>query len=235
MICFTCQDKGLIGGCPSCGKILGQEIRETSSFLESGVSSELHIPESYMQIEWSKRTLERTHPNYTSNPNFVRFADTMEKVLEEFKYGRIPNQSALLIAGKGFSKQIWAYTCMRYAQNAGYSVVPYLDTSELKFINHATASGISSKELRSYPSMLDIIESDVMFLTVDPDNYGTALRTIDSLLSKRARRSKSTFVLSRATIRQMCWFESTQNYSAYLEPTRMIDNRRYPVIVSLIK
>lgn len=234
MKCFTCGDVGLVGGCPACGKTLGEEVKETTSFFTEEAYHELHIPDNYKGIEWSKRKLQVAHPEMSNNASFARYCDTLEKVLEEFKYGRIPDQSALIIANKGFSKEIWAYTCMRYAQNAGYSVVPYLDTSELKFINIATSTGLYNKELKSYPSMMEIMESDVMFVTVDCDNYGTALRTLDSLLSKRARRSKSTFIVSRASVRQMCWYESTQNYMAYLEPTRSIDNRRYPVIVSLI-
>ncbi len=234
MKCFTCGDVGLVGGCPACGKTLGEEVRETHSFLVEESCHQLHIPDNYKSLEWSKRRLQASHPELSDNESFARYCNNLEKVLEEFKLGRVPEQSALIIAGKGFSKQIWAYTCMRYAINAGYSVVPYLDSSEVKFINVASSTGLFNKELKSYPTMTEIEESDVMFVTVDCDNYGTSLRTIDSLLSKRARRSKSTFIVSRASIKQMCWYESTKNYMAYLEPTRSIDNRRYPVIVSLV-
>lgn len=232
-ICYTCRGKGLAGGCPKCGKkpSLGKkgDVVVTTTLLEKNV-----IPAEYNDIRWDINELKVTHPSKCSDKSFLHYCDQLTKIFGIFDEGLLPTQSAIIIGRRGMGKMTLAYTCMRQALQHGYTVCPILDNTQIKRINALSSDNNRSYYLYKVPSIDDIVYSDVLFITVDKDNYSTALRTIESVMDKRARLGLSTFILSRYSLDMMTQFEKKDTYLSLIDPTRKYNSKKYPVIIKCL-
>jgi hypothetical protein len=229
VICRTCEDRGLKNGCPTCGKVLGLQRKTVTVTAE--VLDSKNIPNEYLGVVWEAQKLKNNHQELIENNRFKYYVDQLTKMTEMFNSGKIPNQSAIIIAPRAMSKVTFAYSCMQLAMEHGYTVCPLLDNTQVKRINNLSADNPSNWITRGLPSIEEIITSDVLFLTVDMDNYATALRTIESVIEKRARCNKSTFIITRFPIERMCQFEKKNSYSSLFDRTRSFNNKKYPVII----
>lgn len=229
-ICYTCRGKGLAEGCPQCGKkpSLGKkgDVVVTTALLEKCV-----IPTEYNDIRWDINELKATHSSKSSDQSFHHYCEQLTKIFGIFDEGLVPTQSAIIISGRGMGKMTLAYTCMRQALQHGYTVCPILDNTQLKRINMLSADNNKSYYLYRLPTIEDVVYSDVLFITIDKDNYGTALRTVESVMDKRARLGLSTFVLSRYSLDMMTQFEKRDSYLSIMDPTRKYNGKKYPVII----
>ena len=230
MICLTCRGLGLPEGCPSCGK--------TSTFNESPevpVTEEdldlMCIPKYYQDQIWSKQTFLDTHKDAASPVLLEKYATTLDRIFSIFKSGSIPNKSFFVIAQRGMAKMTWAYSCMQEALKHGHSVMPIIDNTQFKRLNIISSDRISSKFLKNMKYTIDdYLAADVVFMTVDPDNFQSSYRTIDSLLSKRARLGLPTFVLSRYTIAQMSLLDYEGTFKSVVSKQQQ-DRNKYVVVI----
>jgi hypothetical protein len=229
IICRTCEDKGLKGGCPACGKVYGLQrkaVEVTAEVLDSK-----NIPNEYLGVIWDAQKLRNNHQELIENNKFKHYIDQLTKLTEIFNSGKLPNQSVIIIAPRAMSKVTFAYSCMQLAMEHGFTVCKMVDNTQIKRINSLSADNPNTWIMRDLPSIEEIITSDVLFLTVDMDNYGTALRTIESVIEKRARCNRATFVITRFPIDRMCQFEKKNSYSSLFDRTRSFNNKKYPVII----
>lgn len=229
--CYRCKDKGEFGGCPVCGKTISLGAKGatvvTTELLEKNA-----IPTEYQDILWDKKLLEATHPLKMGNPDFTKYCEQLTKIYEIFQKGELPQQSAIIIAERGMGKMTLAYTCMKQALQHGYTVCPVLDNTQIKRINELSSDNPKSYALYRQPRIEDLLYSDVVFITVDKDRYSTALRTIESIIDKRARLGSATIVITRYGLDTMSQFEKKDSYQTLQETTRSYNNKKYPAIIT---
>lgn len=227
MICYACRDNGIQGGCPSCGKEPEQACVVVEEISEK-VLDKFNVPTYYQGIIWSKATMLESHPNSQNDPVFKRYIDFMDKVHSIFNYGKIPGKSLLIISGHTMGKLTWAYSCMQKAIQYGHTVAPVIDNTQFKRLSIISSDRISSKYLKKINFTIeDYLYADIVFMTIDPDNFQGSYRTVDSLISKRSRNGKTTIILSRFSLEQMSILDYTdsanqliyrqlQDYAKYL-------------------
>ena len=229
--CYTCRGRGLLSGCPTCGKFLS-----TSKVTKPVVTSELlnseYIPNEYASIEWDCDILKGSHITLSDNKNFLHYCEQLTKIVNIFSKGELPNQSAIIIAPRGMGKQTFAYNCLRKALMNGYSISPIIDNTELKRINVISSDKPYSKYLWKMVTIEELLTNDVLFVTVDSDNYSTSLRTIESIMNKRARLGKTTFAISRYSLSKMSQYDGKGSYTSFVDTTRKNNNKKYPVIIT---
>lgn len=229
-ICLTCRGNGLLNGCPSCGKTVSFDAPATT--VEPAVLKSFAIPEYYQNLCWSKQILLDTHQDMRSKGSLERYAEQLTRIYEMFSRGEIPNKSFFVIAPKNMGKQTWAYCCLQEAIKHSHSVVPIIDNTQYKRLNIISSDRISSKFLKNQDYTIeDYNSADVMFMTVDPDNFQSSYRTIESVLSKRSRAGKATFILSRYTLEQMSLPDYTNTFSKNVLATQLQDRNKYVLII----
>lgn len=231
MKCSVCRDKGMIKGCISCGTVLSLGGKGSTS-VTTELLEKSCIPKEYKDIVWDKDLLIATHPTKSGNEDFNIYCNQLTKIQSIFSNGELPQQSAIIIAERGMAKLTLAYICMRYALENGFTVCPILDNTQIKRIKSLSSDNPKSYALYKQPTVEEIQYSDVLFITVDKDNYGSALRTIESVIDERARVSLPTFVITRFNLAMMSQFEKRDSYVSLQEPTRRFNNKKYPSIIT---
>lgn len=230
--CYICGGKGTAEGCPDCGKKFTDVTKIFTTVATDKMIKYADIPKAYVNMSWSTQQLIDTHPGIIYEDKFKRYYTQLEKILSIFAEGKIPNQSAIIIADRAMGKRIFAYNCLKLAAKHGYSICPILDNTEVKYISLKSASDPNSKYLFNHISLERIIFSDVLFLSVDYDNYSSALRTIESIMDKRARFDKPTFIISRYNLANLAYHDNNNGYISLFEDSRKINNLKFPVIIN---
>lgn len=228
--CYRCKDKGEFGGCPDCGKTVGMGTKG-STIVTTEILEKHVIPLEYQDILWDKKILEGTHPFKLESLDFKTYCEQLTRIYEIFRKGELPQQSAIIVAERGMGKLTLAYTCMKQALSHGYTVCPILDNTQIKRINELSSDNPKSYALYKQPRIEDLLYSDVVFMTVDKDRYSTALRTIESIIDKRARLGNATIVLTRFGLDAMSQFEKKDAYRSLQENTRSFNNKKFPAII----
>lgn len=230
MKCITCRDVGIIGGCPSCGKTA--QFSTESRTVSDDVLDAVAIPDYYKGNIWSRDTLIKTHPDVTAKTKLEHYATTLTRIHDIFSSGSIPNKSFMVMASPGMGKLTWAYSCMQEALKHGHIVVPIIDNTQFKRLSIISSDRMNSKFLKTLNYTIeDYLNADVMFMTVDPDNFQSAYRTISSLLNKRARAGKSTFILSRYSLEQISLVDYTQQFTKDIQAKPQQDRNKYLVVI----
>lgn len=229
-VCLTCRGKGMLGGCPACG--MEASVNAPSKSIEPEVLDACAIPTYYQGLIWSKQILLDTHQDARSKGLLERYAEQLQRIYEIFSRGGIPDKSFFVIAPKNMGKQTWAYCCMQEALKHSHTVVPIIDNTQYKRLNIISSDRISSKFLKDLQYTIeDYNTADVMFMTIDPDNFQSSYRTIESVLSKRSRAGKATFVISRYTLEQMSLPDYTNTFSRNIQASQLQDRNKYVVII----
>ena len=227
MNCFRCRDKGLLGGCPNCGKTLEFSGNAAVS-LTRDILDSMNIPGYYQDMEWNPEALRQEFPELGTHRLFNMYIDQLDKVYRIFASGQLPRRSALIFAPSRRGKQIWAFSCMKHAIKHGYKVVPMLDTSEWRRLNIIATERAYIKDMSLYGcTMEDVVTADVAFLTVDKDNFKGAYRAIESLLDKRQRRGKPTFVISRYSPEQISILDFEGTFKDAFDKTNRLNPMKY--------
>lgn len=230
--CYVCGGKGTADGCPDCGKKFTDVTKIFSTIATDKMIKYADIPKAYVNMPWSTQQLIDTHPNIIYEDKFKRYYTQLEKILSIFAEGKIPNQSAIIIANRAMGKRIFAYNCLKLAAEHGFSICPILDNTEVKYISLKSATQPDSKYLFNHISLEKILFSDVLFLSVDYDNYSSALRTIESIMDKRARFDKPTFIISRYNLSKLSYYDRNDSYLTLFEDSRKVNNLKFPVIIN---
>lgn len=229
MVCLTCRGLGMVGGCPSCGKAVSTEA-PTIDLAEADVTAAA-IPEYYLKTPWSKQTLLNSHADSKAKAALEKYAETLDRMYRIFSSGKIPGKSCLIIASHGMGKMVWAYSCMQEAMKHGYSIAPILDNTQYRRLSILSSERMYSKVLKQPYTIEDYNTADVLFLTIDPDNFQGSYRTVDSLLSKRARYGKPTFILSRYSVKQMSLIDFSDSFSSTLNSGAEQDKNKYILVI----
>ena len=170
--------------CPECGHAPAgsdSKLSQMSSFSQVKANTETTLVEegsaeivqpAYKGIFWNRRILENDNTEKLpekfdiagryNDRLFVRFLDQLTKIDGIFKEGGIPNKSVYIIAPPGYSKTVFAYSCMQHALANGYSVAPLIDTIELKRLLVLASEKLDYKLYGRF-SYDDYMSSDVVF------------------------------------------------------------------------
>lgn len=227
MICYVCRDKGMLMGCPNCGKEKNFSGNESVE-LTKDVMDKLYIPNYYQCVNWSSDKLRKELPDLNTHRLFNQYIDQLDKIYNIFESGQLPNKSILITAPPKRGKQIWAFSCMKQALRHGYTVSPILDTSEWRRLNIIATERAYIKDMALYGCTLEqMITNDVVILSVDHDNFKGAYRAIQTLIDKRQRRGKATIVISRYTPEQISILDFDKDFKQAFDRTSKLNPCKY--------
>lgn len=242
--------------CPECGHAQAgsdSKLSQMSSFSQVKANTETTLVEegsaeivqpAYKGIFWNRRILENDNTEKLSEKFdiagryndrlFVRFLDQLTKIDGIFKEGGIPNKSVYIIAPPGYSKTVFAYSCMQHALANGYSVAPLIDTIELKRLLVLASEKLDYKLYGRF-SYDDYMSSDVVFVTVTHTYYRyDAYSVLDELINRRARLGLATFVLSRYSLKTLYKWDKLGSLDS-LKNSSSKDGRKYPSVVAYVE
>lgn len=233
--CFVCGGKGLLDEkCPSCGrepKKLSFSFEEDSGEKFIQKVDAINVPGKYRGIMWNPDVLRKSFRDKEHDSAFQRFVNQLDKVDSVFASGILSDKSAIIIAPAGYSKMTFAYSCMQRAIDAGFSVAPMLDTSELKRLLYLSSENPTYK-LYNNINYDDYIMSDVCFITVTKmATHEWAYNTIQEILDRRARKGLGTFVISRFSLAEISKRDLSNQFSV-ISTASSQDDFRYPAVIS---
>lgn len=253
--CFTCGGAGLVGKvCPECGHspagARSSVIEKMDSFSQVKANTETTLVEessaeiiqpAYRGVFWSRRKLENDNTeklaekfdlgDKKNDRLFVRFLDQLTKLDGIFRDGGIPNKSVYIIAPPGYSKTIFAYSCMQYAEASGYSVAPLIDTVELKRLLILASEKLEYKLYGKF-SYDEYVSCDVVFVTVTHTYYRyDAYSALDELINRRARLGLATFIISRYSLNTLYKWDKYNSLDS-LKNSFSKDGMKYPAVVA---
>lgn len=240
--CFTCGGRGFPDKiCPECGReptlksMNIDKMDNVQDFVKK--INDTMIPSKYHGVFWSRELLETDHSAKLAQYNgigftdelFVRYVNQLDKINAIFADNLLPHKSAIIIAPAGYSKVIFAYSCMQRALNAGFTVAPLLDTIEVKRALILASENVRYK-INGYLSYDDYIMCDVMFVTVTKMYTHTeAYQVIEELIDRRSRKGLSTFIISRFGLDEMSKSDRSRSFEAIKK--QGIDEFKYPAII----
>lgn len=203
--CFNCNDYGMLGSCPVCGL----ESKQMTMVVEPESYAKYDfIPDSY-KCSWDSSILVNDHLNYKEDGAFIKYVETLDKLVKTVQSGAMPKQSAMILSSVGMGKTHLAYYCMAIAAEQGFNIAPLIDNVEYRRINNLSVDVQLYKDyLRrnpQLPTIEELVNSDLQFMYIDPTAWKDAHRDIQSLVSKRDRHGKATIILSGHTINQMAY------------------------------
>ena len=242
--------------CPECGHATAgsdSKLSQMSSFSQVKANTETTLVEegsaeivqpAYKGIFWNRRILDNDNTEKLpekfdiagryNDRLFVRFLDQLTKIDGIFKEGGIPNKSVYIIAPPGYSKTVFAYSCMQHALANGYSVAPLIDTIELKRLLVLASEKLDYKLYGRF-SYDDYMSSDVVFVTVTHTYYRyDAYSVLDELINRRARLGLATFVLSRYSLKTLYKWDKLGSLDS-LKNSSSKDGRKYPSVVAYVE
>lgn len=242
--------------CPECGHAPAgsdSKLSQMSSFSQVKANTETTLVEegsaeivqpAYKGIFWNRRILENDNTEKLpekfdiagryNDRLFVRFLDQLTKIDGIFKERGIPNKSVYIIAPPGYSKTVFAYSCMQHALANGYSVAPLIDTIELKRLLVLASEKLDYKLYGRF-SYDDYMSSDVVFVTVTHTYYRyDAYSVLDELINRRARLGLATFVLSRYSLKTLYKWDKLGSLDS-LKNSSSKDGRKYPSVVAYVE
>lgn len=226
MKCLCCDDKGTLQGCPYCGKkFVKQTIVPDFEVTDEMLSL---IPQQYRDV-WDSSKLRSQFPDLENNKFFCGYVDKLDKLVETFQKGLLPQRSTIIMSSVGLGKTRVAYYCMALANQHGYTVGPLIDNTEYRRLNNLSTDNQLYKEFLKYnkhlPTIETIVQSDVQFLTIDPCNFKDSYIDIMSLLSKRDRLGKPTIILSQYNVNQITYSDYSSSFSKLVSNTGISETK----------
>lgn len=229
-ICFNCSDRGMEDGCPICGKL----PQIMSVVVDKVVYQQLDfIPQGY-QAPWDPSILVKDHLEYENNPDFKKYVETLDKLVNTIKSGRLPKQSAIIMSSPGMAKTFLAYTCLSLAASHGFKVGPLIDNAEYRRINNISVDPYLTKQFLDanpkLPTIDTIINSDLQFMYIDPTCWRDAYRDLQSILYKRDRQGKPTIFLSCNTLNQIAATDWKKEFYGLFTSDNMSSQKQLRVV-----
>lgn len=233
--CFVCGNRGFPEKeCPSCRraptrKSLNFEFNDDNSGFVSKIDC-FGIPSMYRGIIWNADVLRHDKPELQNDSVFERFVGNLEKINSLFDSGVLTSKSAIIIAPAGFSKMIFAYSCMQRALEKGFSVAPLIDTVELKRLVYLASE---NPKYRLYKKIDydEYVMSDVCFVTVTKSHQRSwAYEIIQEILDLRSRKGLGTFIISRYELSEITQHDYSNSFDA-LAAVDTHDDFKYPAII----
>lgn len=236
--CYACGNLGFPDKqCPICGreptrKSMNFEYQDNEQFVKK--IDYFGIPAAYRGVIWDSEILRHDKPEMQNDFVFDRFVKNLENINAIFDNGILTNKSAIIIAPAGFSKMVFAYSCMQRALDKGFSVAPLLDTVELKRLIFLASENPKYKLYRKI-DYDDYVTSDICFVTVTKTQQRAwAYETIQEILDLRARKGLGTFILSRYELSEITQADKSNSFDVFAS-TDICDDYKYPAIIRYTK
>ena len=195
--CSACNDRGylVIDGktskCKSCdGYNILNEISEVSEFSIQRNLDKVNIPDLYKGRDFNPSEIKSNESilkNLREDPMMDLYIRKLEILHNNISLGIKLDNSYIIMAPQGYSKNHFVYCSMQKAIEKGYSVAPYLDTEELLEL-----------KIRNPEKFKEYLKCDLMFVKLLP-----AYISIDDtqmmkyIVDKRSRFGLATVVTSR--------------------------------------
>lgn len=233
--CFVCANKGFHDKvCPACGRepvrlSINLDKREDTEEYVKEVSV-AGIPAMYQGVFWDAQTLIESKPDKKGDLSFDNYVKQLARINDAFSKKMLPQKSAIVIAPAGYSKMIFAYSCLQRALDNGFTVAPILDTVEIK--RFLTLAG-DNPNYRLYNgiSYEDYVMADVLFATVTKlPAREWAYETIEELIDRRARKGLGTYIISRFSLLEICKKDWSNQFSA-IATSVSNDGMKYPAVI----
>lgn len=233
--CFKCANHGFLDKvCPACGReptrvSMNFDVRkDTEEFVKK--VSVAGIPALYQGVMWDAEILRDSKREKERDISFDNFVKQLSKINDIFVSGLLPQKSAIIIAPAGYSKMVFAYSCLQRALDNGFSIAPIFDTVEIK--RFLTLAGDNpNHKLYDSISYEDYIMADVLFATVTKlPSREWAYEALEELIDRRARKGLSTFVLSRFSLMDISKRDKSNQFSA-IATSVSTDSLKYPAVI----
>lgn len=227
MECLMCRDKGKIGGCPKCGKVL-KLVGNDEIKLPTGVTKDLGVPRHYYKEPWNSVILRQDHENYIDDKDFDLYVNQLDTCLNILKDGRLPQMSALVTSPIGYGKTTWAYNCILEARAHNYSTVPLIETSQLRRMFLTASENPTWSNKFSGFSYNDYLSADLLiaFVTNGPE-FIYAYETIVNIVTIRSRFEKPTIFLSNYSASELIKEDRRKQLYKLLNGGTNVDPYRY--------
>lgn len=195
--CSNCQDRGYVvlegktKKCKSCdGYNILNEIKEVNDFsIERNLKS-LNIPEFYLGKKFNAeeiKTNEAILKNLREDPMMELYIRKLTHLYNNISLGIKLENSFIIMAPQGYSKNYFVYCSMQEAVKYGYSVAPYLDTEEWLEL-----------KIKNEEKFKEYIRKDILFMKLLPAYVSVDdTQMVKYILDKRARLGLPTIVTSR--------------------------------------
>ena len=210
--CYTCRDKGLIDGCPDCGKILN--IFKVEPSTESLRDSKVFIPEFYRNKIWSKEIAKTGKSDTSSSLNFFNMLEYLHIGIMN---GKQLSNSAIVSAPATFSKTTWVYSCLKNLITQNKKVAPYISTSEyLRLYNMDVNKPYMQYKYLDF-TITEYNMADVLFVEIpDDEAYMFAYETILKILNIRSKLDKPTIFVTNVPLSKIVARDTTGTLIRYL-------------------
>lgn len=198
--CYTCRDKGLLEGCPDCGKVLDIFNISKSPDLISKQTS-IFIPEFYRGKEWNFNRAIINRPGVVNNSASIKFFAELEVLHNGIKDNKKLSNSAIVTAPAGFSKSVWVYSCLQSLILHSEKVAPYISTSEyLRLYNMDVNKPYMNYKYLEH-TIQDYNEAELLFVEIpDDEAFLYAYETVLKILNIRAKFDKPTVFVSNIPV-----------------------------------
>lgn len=237
--CKRCRDLGLEGGCPKCGKVKQfipvTNLQTHDGLMDSNDKVIGSIPKYYIGLVWNKNELVSTHKEMDGKNKFNIYVEQLDKVHNIFIDGKVPNKSAIIIAPRKFSKQIWANSCIQFGMESGHKMLPVMSSNILK----RTMALMTDRPRNNYLETLgynieDIITCDCLFVSIDGGwQRQSAYSLIDELIGMRAQFDRPTIFLSRYPIDELTKMDYGKTFNSIFDADSTVNRLRYPILIQL--
>ena len=234
--CKYCRDKGIKGGCPKCGKALDKivvtNLQDTSGIVSDDVVV-ANIPAFYRGRVWDKNEVIQSHKDLDGKNQFNNFISQLDKVHRMFMEGNIPSSSAIIIAPRKFSKQIWANSCIQFGMQTGHKMLPVMSSNLIKVAMANMFDRPHSSVLKSIGYTIDdLMTADCLFVNIDTGwQHVNAYSLMDELMCMRSNFDRPTIFLSRFNIGELTKGDYNNTFKDAIDVGTDVNRLRYPVII----
>lgn len=234
--CKYCRDKGIKGGCPKCNKVLDKIVVTTMQDVSGIVSDDVvvaNIPTFYRGRVWDKNEIIQAHKDLDGKNQFNSFVSQLDKVHKMFMEGNIPSSSAIIIAPRKFSKQIWANSCIQFGMQTGHKMLPVMSSNLIKVAMANMFDRPNSQVLKNIGYTIDdLMTADCLFVNIDSGwQHVNAFSLIDELMCMRSNFDRPTFFLSRFDISELTKGDYKNTFKDAIDIGADVNRLRYPAII----
>jgi len=234
--CKFCRDKGIKGGCPKCQKALDKIVITQMQESDGIVTDEVtlaNIPEFYRGRVWDKNELIQAHKELDGKNQFNTFVSQLSKVHSMFMEGTMPRSSAIIIAPRKFSKQIWANSCIQFGMQTGHKMLPVMSSNLIKITMANMFDRPGAQVLKNVGYTIDdIMTADCLFVNIDTGwQHINAFSLIDELMCMRSNFDRPTIFLSRFNIEEITKGDYNGTFKDAIDIGADVNRLRYPAII----